>query len=205
MKIVLGVILVVTFLFWLYKRAKGKPILKLIISSNDGIFYSVEANKLISEILPIEHVRHFLHYLTHVLYILSDQQEYERIAILKFISNIASLSEINQKNVQGLVNFYFINSDIEGIKFESTLYYQNINNRFLDFKFPTRHYLNQFEGSVKTLLLFNTTILDEFHLNILLESIRYLDSQYKNGVNPHDIKNSGILPNEAFWNRDRIV
>ncbi len=205
MKIVLGILAVLLFLFWRFIKAKGRPVLEVTVDSSDGFTYSVKTKKLIEQMYPIEHVRHYINYLTKFLYILSNQQDYERKAILQFISEVAQLEEINENNVLELMDVNMDNKIVGDKSFKSILYFQNTMNRMLDFKFPTSHYRNQFIGSVQALLLHNCQILDRDHLVYLLESIRYLDKAYRTGTNPRDINSMGNLPNIAFLDRERII
>lgn len=182
----------------------GKPVLKVVISSSDGYTYNVTAQKLIEQMLPVEHVRHFLNYTTKLLHIASRTNKNASEYILNFISIVAALDEINELNISNIVYTELDQQMLGDKEFISTLYFPNVRNRNLTFSFPTKHYEYQFEYSLEALLLYNIQILDKLHLLWLLEAIRYLNKSYENGIDPKSTFSLADLPNDAFEKKERI-
>jgi hypothetical protein len=197
--ILLGISVIIFFLYKWGLRKAGVPVLKAKVTTEDGYLYCVEFEKLHQETKDIEFVRMVINFTAKILYITEDKHENIRNEILNFI-DLASKTDMKPEDIDRLMplEVKIRKGEISGKTIEGTLCFVNTNNRNIITYLPISWFEHQLSHSVIVLTRATVEYLNDDFRQYLKRYLLYMSDSYKSGANPRNLNTMRTLPNEAF-------
>lgn len=189
MKILIGIIVIVVIYIFFFKGSM--PLLKVKITSSDGLKYYVNFDELHPDTNKTEYIRIVLHFIAKML-LINKNIENEIISLLKKVSISKNLSQDSFSS-----NPITIQEGISsGKTITAKLLFVDIKRRFLKTNIPVTFFENQLLDSIISLIKCSAKNLSDFNLKILQLSIKELLDFYRE--EEINMKNSKDWPDMAY-------
>ena len=192
MKILIGIIIVIVVIYIFFFKG-SMPLLKVKITSSDGLKYYVTFDELHPDTNKTEYIRIVLHFIAKMLLINQNKNiENEIISLLKKVSISKNLSQDSFSS-----NPITIQEGISsGKTITAKLLFVDIKRRFLKTNIPVTFFENQLLDSIISLIKCSAKNLSDFNLKILQLSIKeLLDFNREEEIN---MKNSKDWPDMTY-------
>lgn len=197
-----GVVAIVLFIYFRFKKKRGIPLLKVSVQTIDDYNYFVQFHHIHPDVKQIEYVRIALNFTTKILFLVRFTKPILKNEIIKVLNQVLT-TKLYQGELEAIIGDKIkikegVAND-ESKTIEGTLYFINTFNRSINTKLPTTWHENQLLNSIIAVLVSCNNKIDESHKEYFFKSLSYLANSYNTGkVDPFSMHSMLRLPNEAF-------
>lgn len=199
--LIIVILLISLYILIKLKKTAGLPLLTCKISTNNGVDYVINIQKINNDVKPVEYIRLLLCFITKMYLISRLKSEDNRTDIRFFLKTIAEAEDFISaleyfKNQIRIVEK--IPNSKEKKQIIATLFYKNMQERQISTQIPSSWYEGQFYLSIIILILDIIKNTDDFQKKLLQKSLKNLSKYYYSNANTTSLNSHFHLSNKAY-------